>query len=268
MEELINWATPLLSQVSWEDAFHVVLTLLAIVIVFKVINKAVGALQKLPIDFHSAASVKRGINTACFIVAVFYLLSVAGVDLRSLWASAGIVGIAVGFASQTVMSNFVSGIFVMSEAILKVGDYITVNGVSGTVDSVGLLSTKIHNLDNHLIRIPNALIINDNFQNLTYNGIRRMNFCVSIGRDSDMDAVRTLLLAVPKECPSALKEPAPLCWYDGFSDKGIDVVLAVFFQCKDFLQIKTEVFTQIKRALDKEGVKIGYTNVVCQEFTR
>lgn len=173
----------------------------------------------------------------------------------------GIAGVALGFAAQTSVSNFISGLFVLGERTMKIGDYISVGGVSGTVDSIGLISIKIHNTENQLIRIPNSTIINTNFQNNNFYGERRMNFCVSVAYDTDMTKALETLRAVPELCPTVLKTPASVVWYDGFGESGINMTLAVWFAPDDLIQTKNDVFIAMKKAFDEAGIAIPFSRI-------
>lgn len=198
---------------------------------------------------------------AYYIVLVMYVLGLFGIKLSALLGAAGIAGVAIGFAAQTSMSNLISGIFVLTEQVVKIGDIITVGDTSGVVDSMDALSVKIHTFDNQLVRIPNSKIIDSNLVNFSYHPVRRLTFPVSISYDTDMTFAVETIKKAPDLCPSVLKAPEPLVWYDGFGESGINMTLAVYFMRDDLVKIKNEVPIAIKKVFDEAGITIPFNQL-------
>lgn len=230
-------------------------------IVFKFIKHFIKKVSAGKIQPQTNLVISKVISYIFYALVVMYILSLFGVKLGAIWGAAGIAGIAVGFAAQTSVSNLISGLFVLGEKTMKVGDFIEVGGVSGTVDSVGLLSVKIHTVNNQMIRIPNSSIINSNFQNNSFFPIRRFSFELSVDYSSDMTAVLDALSSVPALCASVLKEPAPAVWYNGFGESGINIVLAVWFNSSDLVKMKNEVYIAIKKVFDEKGINIPFNRL-------
>lgn len=249
---------------TWETLFKILgilLVVLIITVIFILIRKGILKGLSVRLDGNQLKMVHKLIRYVYFVVIVFYILSVFGVKLSAIWGAAGIAGVAIGFAAQTSVSNFISGMFVLGERTMKIGDYISVGGVSGTVDSIGLISVKIHNTENQLIRIPTSTIINTIFQNNNFYSQRRMNFCVSVAYDTDMTKALETLRSVPEQCPTVLKNPASVVWYDGFGESGINMTLAVWFAPDDLIQTKNDVFIAMKKAFDKVGIAIPFSRI-------
>lgn len=249
---------------TWETLFKILgilLVVLIITVIFILIRKGILKGLSVRFDGNQLKMVHKLIRYVYFVVIVFYVLSVFGVKLSAIWGAAGIAGVAIGFAAQTSVSNFISGMFVLGERTMKIGDYISVGGVSGTVDSIGLISVKIHNTENQLIRIPTSTIINTIFQNNNFYSQRRMNFCVSVAYDTDMTKALETLRSVPEQCPTVLKNPASVVWYDGFGESGINMTLAVWFAPDDLIQTKNDVFIAMKKAFDKVGIAIPFSRI-------
>lgn len=249
---------------TWQNFFKILGALIMIFImwvVFKLIKHAVKKIPAEKVQPHYLHLITRFISYAFYILVIMYVMSLFGVKLSAIWGAAGIAGVAIGFAAQTSVSNLISGLFVLSEKTMKVGDFIEVGGVCGTVDSVGLLSVKIHTLDNQLIRIPNSSVINSNFQNNSYFSHRRFVFKVSIDYSSNMTIALKALESVPALCPSVLKDPAPAVWYDGFGESGINMALAVWFNPSNLVAMKNEVYMGIKKAFDEVGINIPFNRM-------
>jgi small-conductance mechanosensitive channel len=207
---------------------------------------------------HAKHLVNRTISYVFYILMVMYVLSLFGVNLTAIWGAAGVAGLAIGFAAQTSVSNLISGIFVLIEKALKVGDYISVDGVSGTVDTIGLLSVTVHTLDNQYVRIPNSSIINTNLTNFSHFEKRRFVFEIPISYDSDMETALNALKKVPALCPTVLSDPAPAVFYDGFGD-AVNLRLAVWFNRPDLIQTKNDVYINVVKVFKEDGVTIPFT---------
>ena len=192
---------------------------------------------------------------------VLSVLNFFGIKLTTLLGAAGIAGVAVGFAAQTSFSNIISG-FCTERTCFKIGDFISVDGTAGTVDSVDLLSVKIVTPDNKAVRIPNETIIKSNLINNSYYPQRRMDVRISVSYKEDLEKVLEVLKSVVPGCPSGLTEPAPVVFFDGFGASGIDVVLGVWFRNENFLKMKNELYIGIKKAFTEEGIKIPFLQVV------
>ena len=257
------------SLLTWENLFKVIgalIVILLILIVFKVIKHFIKKVPSEKLQPHYQSIILRFVNYVLYFLVGMYILSLFGVKLSAIWGAAGVAGIAIGFAAQTSVSNLISGLFVLGEKTMKVGDFIVVGGVSGTVDSVGLLSVKIHTLDNQMIRIPNSTIINSNFQNNSFFKDRRVCFNVSIDYSSDMNVALEALKSVPGMSPSVLQNPEPGVWYDGFGESGINMTIAVWFSpAKTGLgDVKNEVYIGIKKAFDQAGINIPFNRLDVQ----
>lgn len=249
---------------TWNNLFKVIgiiLVLALIWLVFKIIKKTTKRFLSERLDRHQNAMALKILNYLYFIVSVLYVLSAFGIKLKALWGAAGIAGVAVGFAAQTTISNFISGMFIISERTMKLGDFISCAGVSGTVESVGLLSIKIRNSDGQLVRIPNSQIINTNFQNNNFYPNRRMSFQLSVSYDADLRKAIEVLKNVPKNCPTVLEEPEPAVWYDSLGDSGVNMTLALWFETKDLVQTKNDVFINIIEEFNKNELEIPYNRI-------
>ena len=257
----IHWIQSLLT---WENLFKVigaVIILLAMWIVYRIILRGIKKVSLEKTNEHKQQIAVKFVKYIFYISVVIYILGLFGVKLSAIWGAAGIAGVAIGFAAQTSVSNVISGLFVLTERSLKVGDTIIVNGVTGIVDSISLLSVRVHTFDNQMVRIPNSTIINSNLTNNSYHDKRRITLGVSISYDADMKTALEALAKAPALCPTVLEEPAPAVWFDGFGDSGIDMTVAAWFKPENFLQTKNDLFIAIKKVLDEAQIEIPYNQL-------
>jgi small-conductance mechanosensitive channel len=204
-----------------------------------------------------------------FLIAIS-LAETAGLDLSALLGAAGIVGIAVGFAAQTSVSNLISGLFLLTEKAYAVGDVLDVGGgIVGIVDSIDMLSVKLRTFDNRLVRIPNETLVKSNIINVTRYPIRRLNISISITYQDDIEKARSLLFAAAKANPWVLKNPAPFFMMEGFGASGIDLFFGVWFAKDDYVDMKNSILLEIKHSFDSGGVAFAYqTLTVIQDSGR
>jgi small-conductance mechanosensitive channel len=200
------------------------------------------------------------VYTGGFIV-VFVALRQAGLDLNILLGTAGVAGIAIGFASQTSVSNMISGLFLISEKPFEVNDVITVAGSTGIVMSIDLLSVKIRTFANTFIRIPNETIIKTEVTNITRFPIRRLDINLRVGFDEDIEKVRDLLLEICAENSNILDNPAPLFIFNGFGESAIELFFGVWFDKNSYIAAKNSILLQIKDRFRAEGISIPFPGI-------
>jgi len=195
------------------------------------------------------------------IILILIVFSEMGVDLTTLLGAAGIVGIAIGFASQTSVSNIISGLFILGEKPFTVGDLITVGDKTGIIISIDLMSIKIRTFDNLFIRLPNERVLNTEVVNITRFPIRRLDLPISVSYKEDLGRVMALLAETAGKNPYALSEPEPLVLIQSFGASGIEFLLGVWFLKDNFIQLKNSLLQAIKERFDAEGIEIPFPQV-------
>ena len=258
---LINWIK---SFITWENLFKLLGTVFIILvmwIVFRLIAKAIRRVPETKLPAQRTAVIIRFLKYIFYIIVVLYVLGLFGINLKAIWGAAGIAGVAIGFAAQTSVSNLISGLFVLTEGSIHVGDTIIVGDVTGVVDEVKLLSIRVHTFDNQMVRIPNSTIINSNLTNNSYHNKRRLTLNVGVDYSTDMKLALETLKKAPELCPTVLKDPAPAVWFDGFADSSINLVVAVWFKPEDFLQTKNDLYIAIKKVLDEANISIPFNQL-------
>ena len=257
----INW---IMSFLTWENLFKLVgsiFIIFVIWVIFRIISKAIRRVPETKLPAQRATIVIKFIRYIFYIVVVLYVLGLFGINLKAIWGAAGIAGVAIGFAAQTSVSNLISGLFVLTEGSIHVGDTIIVGDVTGIVDEVKLLSVRVHTYDNQMVRIPNSTIIGSNLTNNSYHNKRRLTLKVGVDYSTDMRTALETLKKAPDLCPTVLKDPAPAVWFDGFDASSINLVVAVWFKPVDFLQTKNDLYVAMKQVLDEAGISIPFNQL-------
>lgn len=249
---------------TWDNLFKLsgsLILIVAILFGFYFIKRSIKKVPEQKLSMHHSVLIRKLLNYISYIIILMIVMNMLNIKLSAIWGAAGIAGVALGFAAQTSVSNLISGLFVLGEKAMKVGDVVIVNGITGTVDSIGLLSTRIHTLDNQMVRIPNSAIINSNFQNNSFFPVRRFLFELSVSYSTDMEKALEILLKVPVKCPTVLADPAPKAWFDGFLDSGMKMVLAVWLNPSDLTETKNAVYMAIKKDFDAAGIEIPFNRL-------
>ena len=184
-----------------------------------------------------------------------------GFDLSVMLGAAGILSVAIGFASQTSASNLISGIFLMLERPFSIGDVIRVEATTGEVISIDLLSVKLRTFENLFVRIPNESMIKTQVTTLTKFPIRRADLQVGISYKEDIERVKEILLELANKNPLCLDEPAPLFIVLGFGTSSVDIQFSVWSKRENFLAVKNAVYQEIKKAFDAQGIEIPFPHV-------
>lgn len=189
------------------------------------------------------------------------ILRELGFKLSTVLGAAGIVGIAVGFASQTSVSNIISGLFLIAERPFEMNDIISVGDTTGVVLSIDMLSVKLRTFDNKFVRIPNETIIKSEVTNVTRFPIRRVDIQVGVAYKEDISRVREVLLDIARKEPVCLNEPEPIVVLSGFGNSSIDMLLLVWTAKSDWLRTKNSITESIKNRFDEEGIEIPFPHV-------
>jgi small-conductance mechanosensitive channel len=174
-------------------------------------------------------AIAQVVSNIVLVVGIFIVLENTGIHLAALAVFAGAVGVGIGFGLQNIASNFISGLVILAERPITIGDRVEVAGIAGQVEHIRARSTVIRTNDNIMMIVPNTKFIDSPVTNWTY-GDRRVRFRIpiSVASDSDIAKVRDTLLAVAREDPHTLKEPPPSVFLENFGENAIEFKLVVW----------------------------------------
>jgi small-conductance mechanosensitive channel len=192
---------------------------------------------------------------ALFIASALWEL---GFSLAVLVGAAGVLTVAIGFASQTSASNLISGLFLIGERPFEVGDIIQVSGTTGEVLSIDALSVKLRTFDNLFVRIPNETLIKSEVTNLTRFPIRRLDIKLGVAYKEDIKRTEAVLREVAEKNILCLDEPAPLFIFLGFGDSALELQFSVWAKRENFLALRNSITAEIKEAFDAAGIEIPF----------
>jgi small-conductance mechanosensitive channel len=257
-------STPLGAELSvtWGDLFAFILTL----------GLAWLAARFLRFVLHGEilprASFPRGVDYAittlgtyaALLVGFFLALGKLGVDLNRASLLAGALGVGVGFGLQNIVNNFVSGLILLFERPIQVGDTVQIGDLTGVVDRIGIRSCTVRTGQGSEVIVPNGTLISDRVTNWTLSDqMRRIDLTLGVGYGSDPERVLAILVEVAQAHPNVLPLPAPSALFSGFGPSTLNFQLSAWTNQPDgWVQVKSELGISLYRRLQAQGIEIPY----------
>jgi len=205
-------------------------------------------------------SVSTGLGYVGFIAAALVAASYAGIDFSNLAIVAGALSVGIGFGLQSIVNNFVSGLILLAERPIKVGDWVVIGEDQGFVRKISVRATEIETFDRANVVVPNSVLISEKVQNWTlHNNVGRISINVSVSFHSDPERVKDILIEVAREHPQVLTHPEPYVWFSDFGKSSLDFTLFCFaLNITRQLAIQTDLRIAILKQFREEGIEIPY----------
>jgi len=217
-------------------------------------------LQPSRIDSGLANSIDTGVGYAGFALAALAAVSYGGLDITNIAIVAGALSVGIGFGLQSIVNNFVSGLILLVERPIKVGDWIGVGTYEGHVRRISVRSTEIETFDRSSVIVPNSELISGTVKNRTHrNALGRVDVTVGVSYNSDPEQVKGLLEKVAQESAMVLKFPAPVVSFDNFAASSLDfTVRAYVADVNKSVATATDLRIRIFKALNTAGIEIPF----------
>ena len=258
MEDLIANITDFIQTQQVLNGFRAILIIVGGFVIARMVSSFLVRATKSTLDPHRLMLLRRGTYYIILVLFLTAALNQLGFDLGILLGTAGILTVALAFASQTSMSNFISGLFLVAENPFQVGDLVQLGTTIGEVLEIDLLSVKLRKFDNTFVRLPNELLIKSEFWTLTKFPIRRLDLNFGVAYKENIDRVRDILIEVADKNPLSLEEPQPLFVLRGFGESELEIQFSVWVLKENYLLLKNSIQAQIKRAFDSAEVEIPF----------
>ncbi len=195
-------------------------------------------------------------------IAGYMVLSIWKVDMTAWFASAGIAGIAIGFAARDTLANLFSGVFIMADSPYKIGDFVVLDsGERGRITHIGIRSTRLLTLDDIEITIPNSIMGNSKIINESGGPYpkHRIRVKVNVAYGSDIDQVRAILMEVASNEESVSKQPEPRVRFRTFGESGLDIELLCWIdQPANRGRVLDILNTAVYKRFAEDGIEIPY----------
>lgn len=252
------------------DAAFTLWTFVYLIVAFVILIAAASAISRL-IAYHLLARsrMELGVRVAfgsmvkylLLVVGFIVIFQTAGIHLSSLTILLGALGVGIGFGLQNITNNFVSGLIILFERPVKVGDRIEVASVAGDVVDISMRATTIVTNDNISIIVPNSQFISETVINWSHTDRSvRFNFPVGVSYREDPETVRKLLLEIALANSGVLKDPKPDVLFSEFAESSMKFNLRVW--TREFINrpgvLKSQLYYEIARRFREQGIEIPY----------
>lgn len=243
--------------------FQLIASLVILIYVSGKINRIL--VDKILVRYRLDIGIRQSIGTIVryiiLTLGLYIIIQSAGIDLSAIGILAGALGVGIGFGLQNITNNFISGLIILFERPIKVGDRIEVGDTNGDVVNISARATTIITNDNISIIIPNSEFISSQVINWSHNDrMVRFRFPVGVSYQEDPEKVRQVLMKVMTEQKGVLKNPPPDVWFDEFGDSSLNFNLMVW--TSDYVQrpeyLKSQLYYAIFKKFKENNVEIPF----------
>lgn len=217
------------------------------------------------LDAHAKKPLQKLVSFTIFFVALSVAFGMAGFGsfLRSLATIAAAATLAIGFALQNVIQNFVAGVFIFADRPFRIGDWIEWDDNSGVVEDISLRVTRVRTFDNELLTVPNSKLTDDVVKNPVAKDQLRLKFDFGIGYDDDIDKAVEIIVEEAEKHDGILDDPAPSVRLVELGDSSVGLQSRIWIanpSRADFVKTRGEYVKTVKERFDAEGINIPYPN--------
>lgn len=219
------------------------------------------SLSKTNIDQTLADFIGDVARALMVVVVVIAALTHAGVNMTSLVAILGAVGLAIGLALQGSVANIGASVLLMVFRPFSIGDYVEAGGTSGTVENMSLFMTTLKTPDNKAIYIPNSIIIGSHITNYSKKDTRRVDWVFGVSYEDDIKTVRQTLEELICADERVLKDPEYFIGVGELADSSVNFVVRAWVKSEDYWGLKFDMTERVKLAFDEKGITIPFPQV-------
>lgn len=203
-----------------------------------------------------ARSISRLVYYIFVSVLIVFVLSLLGVDVGILLTAGGVLGVAIGFASQKTVANLISGIFLYVDRPMDIGDSVDIGGEGGSVLDITPLSTRLRTWDGPTVRIPNSKVFESSITNYSKTVARRMQFTIGISYSDDPDKAIAIIEDVLDSEPFILDSPSPSVYVDELGDSAVNITVKAWAPTPKYWSVRHSVLQTLYRTLLAKGIKL------------
>ena len=262
---LAGFGVPAAGSIASAVVFVVVFVLVYILgkaIVLPIVDRS---LKSRDLDTHARQPLKKVVSIGIVFVAISVAFGMAeyGNFLQSLATIAAAATLAIGFAMQDVISNFVAGVFIYTDKPFRIGDWIEWDGNSGVVEDISLRVTRVRTFDNELLTVPNSNLTDGVIKNPVAKEQLRLKFVFGIDYDDDIDEATEIILDEARAHPEIMDDPEPSVRLVELGDSSVGLQSRIWIKDpsrSDFVKTRAEYVKSVKQRFDAEDINMPYPN--------
>ena len=263
-EKLVNYEQHLENAIDWfwslvPDLIMALIILIVGLWIIRFINRLVRKFfDRKDYDPALESFLQSFIKIGLKVLLAVLVVTQLGVKTSSLVAMIGAAGLAIGLALQGSLANFAGGVLILLFKPFRVGDWISAQGLDGSVKEISIFNTKLNTFGNQVAIIPNGILANGNIVNYSTEPNRRENYKVGIGYGSNIKKAKDILLDLCAKDDRILKDPAPEVYVDSLGDSSVNLTLRFWAPNDVFWPARFELIEQSKLRFDEAGIEIPF----------
>ena len=272
LETTINepWASLLETLLSWclGTGLKIIISLLILVISFRVINVISRKIERRTRNDSKHDKTITKVLTyvgkvGAKIIVIICIVGYLGIDTSGLTALVTSLGVCAGLAVNGALSNLAGGVLILFTRPFKIDDYIEVEGsdISGTVEDIQIVCTKLRTPDNKTIYVPNGTLSNSNIINYSEKDTRRIGFTFSISYDNDFERAKAIVMDICTSHELVLADPAPFVRLSEHGQSGLVITARVWVKSDDYWTVHFDILEAVKKNFDENGITIPYNQL-------
>lgn len=263
----IDWNVLINTLINWcmTTGIKFVLGILVLIVLFKIINASTRrlykTLHKRHIDETIAKVVSSSIKVFLKVLILIMFIGYIGIETASISAVIASIGVGVSLAVQGALSNFAGGLIIIIMRPFKIGDWITTNGESGSVENIKLFYTEIVTGDNKVVHVPNGSLANNVIVNVSAKETRRVDMVFSVSYDTDLTLAKQILANMLANDERVFTDPAPFITVSEYAASSINITVRAWTKSSNYWGVYWNMMNNVKSEFDKAGIEIPFNQL-------
>jgi small-conductance mechanosensitive channel len=252
------WDTIIYGEVTLFELFLAIVILIIGIGIGKIISIALRRELKDNLEAYQLRIVVKVTYYLFALITLIIVLPLLGVNWQGLLVAGGIAGLVIAFASQSIISNFIAGLFLFVERPIKIGDTVKIEDAEGTVEDVKLLSTIIRGYNGYIYRVPNDKVFTNRITNYTAAAVRRFVYKIGIRYEDDAKKAIEIINQLIEEHTYVLMNPTAQVFVDNLGDNAVNLVIRIWAPVPVWYKVKMEFLQTIRETLEGNDIEIPF----------
>ena len=263
----IDWNVLINTLINWcmTTGIKFVLGIIVLIVLFKIINASTRrlykTLHKRHVDETIAKVVSSSIKVFLKVLILIMFIGYIGIETASISAVIASIGVGVSLAVQGALSNFAGGLIIIIMRPFKIGDWITTNGESGSVENIKLFYTEIVTGDNKVVHVPNGSLANNVIVNVSAKETRRVDMVFSVSYDTDLTLAKQILANMLANDERVFTDPAPFITVSEYAASSINITVRAWTKSSNYWGVYWNMMNNVKSEFDKAGIEIPFNQL-------